>query len=213
MMHTKTAKDLAAMVGYQIGKHRDGLILNFNHSSILSEVRQETAKAAVEAGAEWLLFVDSDMRFPKNTLEHLLAHDVDVVAANCSKRKRPIGPTARVRNAWMSGNGQSEALWPDENKHGLEEVETVGFGLILIRASVFRRIGWPWFSQPWVEEHDKWVGEDVYFCGRLHEAGISLYVDHDLSWHVKHIGDYEFGMQDVLAERALVEAGAWEGWA
>jgi len=196
------------MVGYQIGMHGDGIVLARNQSSILSESRQNISKSAVEAGADWVLFVDSDMRFPKYTIERLIAHDVDVVSVNCSKRKRPVGPTARKKNGHISGESQS--IWPDKDVHGLEQVETVGFGVILIRASVFKRLGWPWFCQPWVENVQRWVGEDIYFCGRCQEAGIPIYIDHDLSWEVRHIGDYEFGMQDVLAEKALGEAGAWE---
>jgi hypothetical protein len=31
------------------------------------------------------------------------------------------------------------------------------------------------------------VGEDVFFFRRLHEAGVSVHVDHALSWSIGHV--------------------------
>jgi hypothetical protein len=208
MMHTRTAFDLVRMVGYQMAAHGDKVTLNHHGGTILAEARQNAAKELIENGCDWILFVDSDMRFPVTSLQHLLAHGVDVVAANCSRRKRPIGPTARKR---VEGVDELEAVFPDPAIKGLDRVETIGTGFMLLNATVFQRIKWPWFSQPWIDDKQRWCGEDTFLCGRLYEAGIPIYIDHDLSWAVKHIGNYEFGMQDVLNERQLVEAGAWEG--
>lgn len=212
MMHTKTALDLTRAAGYAsevMGMH---VILNHHAGSVLAEARQECIKRAIEAGAEWIFSVDSDMRFPVNAIEGMMAHDLPVVAANCAKRKRPIGPTARRRNAALHEDRESEAVFPDENVTGVEQVETVGFGVILIKAEVFKQIEWPWFIQPWHDHAQRHVGEDIAFCMRCREAGIPIYIDHDLSWAVKHIGTHEFSMHDVLQERALAAAGKWVGY-
>lgn len=208
MMHTRTGFDLANLVGYQIGKHRDNLILTRRSGSVLSELRQLSAKELIEQGADWILFIDSDMGFPKDALQRLIEHDVDVVAANCCKRQRPVGVTAKVMNP---ANGMLEPVWPDKDKHGLERVDAIGTAFMLIKADVFQRIGWPWFMQPWIEEQQSWVGEDVFFCRRCYEAGIPIYTDHDLSWEITHMGTYPYSMKDALAERELVESGAWAG--
>lgn len=197
------------MIAYQMTKYGDLVTLNHHGGTILSEARQKAAKELIEHGCDWIMFVDSDMGFPKDTIQRMLAHDVDVVAANCSKRRRPIGPTARRKSHWTGD--ESEAVFPDPEVRGLERVETVGTGMMMIKSEVFARIEWPWFSQPWVEEAQKWVGEDVFFCGRLHEADIPLFIDHDLSWQIDHVGTYNYSMKDVLHERQLHESGAWEG--
>lgn len=207
MMHTQTTRDLIVMTCYQQKAHGDQLTLSHRDGSILGEARQATAKDLIEHGADWILYVDSDMGFPMTALQHLLSFDVDVVGANCSRRKRPIGPTARVRNP---ATGELDPVWPEKGR-GLQQVETLGTGFLLIKADVFRRIEWPWFNQPWVEEHQRWAGEDTFFCGRCHEAGIPLHIDHDLSWAIKHYGQYGFSMRDVVAERQLAEAGAQYG--
>lgn len=205
MMHTRTALNLSSMVGYQIGKG-DGIVTTWRSGSVLSEQRQLAAKELIENGADWILYVDSDMGFPKDALDRLLAHDLDVVAANCSKRQRPIGVTAKVVNP---ATGMLEPVWPE--KEGLTKVDAVGTGFMLIKADVFMRIGWPWFMQPWIEEQQNWVGEDVFFCRRCYEAEIPIYIDHALSWEINHYGTYGYSMKDVLAERELVETGAWDG--
>lgn len=209
-MHTACAVDFANCYSYtsRIG-HR--VMTNHMSSSILAEVRQNLCRTSIEAGASHIFMFDSDARFPKYAVDRLLEWDKPVVSVNASKRKRPVGPTARKKNLFFGDNTETESVWPDPEKLDLEEVETVGMHMMLIRTDVFFELEYPWFSMPFVEQADKWVGEDVFFCGRLKEAGVPLYIDHGLSWEVKHIGDYEFGMRDVLDERTAVEAGLWEG--
>ena len=208
MMHTWTAYDLMHLVAYTSGVLDHEVILNRGESNILHFARQSACKSLVEQGCEWIFIVDSDMRVPVNTIQGLMEHDLPVVAANCSKRKQPVGPTARRKNAWLHmDDDATEAVFPDPEIKGVEQVETLGFGVVLIKAEVFKKIEWPWFGQPWVEEAQKFLGEDTYFCGRCHEAGIPIYIDHDLSWVVRHTGLYEYGMRDVLATREAAESG------
>jgi hypothetical protein len=44
--------------------------------------RENLAEEALKWGAEYLMWVDSDMRFPKDTLEEMLKHNVDIVGVN-----------------------------------------------------------------------------------------------------------------------------------
>jgi hypothetical protein len=39
---------------------------------------------------------------------------------------------------------------------------------------------------------------------------VPLYLDHGLSWHIGHIGQYTYEMKDVLAEREMARAGMWD---
>ena len=43
-----------------------------------------------------------------------------------------------------------------------------------------------------------YCGEDVYFCQKLVDAGARLYIDHDLSVQVQHIGSYSYGHEDLV---------------
>jgi len=202
MVHAGFATDLAKTIGHWCLNGLGNIKIHSRHGTLLPEQRQELAKLAVEEGAEFVVFIDDDMRFPMDLLQRLVGHDEQFVAANCSKRRRPIGPTA------ISGD---TFVQPSRDKTGLERVDAVGFGVCAIRADVFSAIEYPWFALPWLRQQQRFQGEDLFFMARLHAADIPIYIDHDLSWDVRHCGVYEYGMEDVLAEKELALAGAWEG--
>lgn len=151
--------------------------------SILQNLRGQAAKLAIKCGASHLLFIDSDMRFPHDTLKRLLSHNVYIIGANCKQRTRDEW-TARKDGQFISSVG----------KQGIEEVDTIGMGVTLIRTDAFRSLPEPWFSTPFDGKLEKHVGEDVYFCELARDAGISIFIDHDLSQHVRHAGLVEFGV-------------------
>jgi len=133
-------------------------------------------------GASHILFIDSDMRFPPDTLERLLKHKKDIVGANCRQR---------TQDQWTATkNGKFVS-----SSKGLEEVDTLGFGVTLIDMNVFtgklRKLPEPWFAMPYHTQDKKLVGEDVYFCTVAKENGFKIWVDHDLSQEVKHTGSVE----------------------
>lgn len=149
--------------------------------SILPNLRALLARTAMQNNATHVLFIDSDMRFPKDTVERLAKHNKPVIGANCSQRTQ-VQTTARKNDEFVNSKGQ----------RGIEEVESVGMGVTLINMSVFRQLKEPWFSMPW--DGKKHVGEDVFFCKFAREHGFQIFIDHDLSHDVKHAGLIEFGI-------------------
>jgi hypothetical protein len=137
---------------------------------------------AIESKSTHILFIDSDMRFPKDTIARLLAHKKDVIGANCRQRTQDEW-TARKGGKFV-GSGK-----------GIEEVDTLGFGVTLIDMNVFtgklRKMPEPWFQMPYHTQDKKLVGEDVYFCTVAKEAGFKIWIDHDLSQEVRHTGSVE----------------------
>src|SRR4051812_45016016 len=64
-------------------------------SSNVAASRCDLAKLALERGADWLLWLDSDHTFPANTLARLLARGRSVVGANYRRRMADeVKPTA-----------------------------------------------------------------------------------------------------------------------
>ena len=149
----------------------------------ISNLRQMGVKLAQEAGASHILFIDSDMRFPDNTLDRLLDANQPIVAANYVQRTAPQWWTARRDGSWMSSVERS----------GLQEVDAVGFGVMLIHMPVFDVLARPWFDTPY-DGHNH-HGEDFYFCHKAINAGFSVWIDHDLSQSVRHQGMVEHGVQ------------------
>lgn len=149
-----------------------GTIIGNNRTLLVDQARMQLVSH--------ILFIDSDMRFPANTIERLVAHDKDIVAANCKQRTQDQW-TARVNGEFISSVG----------KEGIEKVDTVGFGVMLIKLEVFLKIEKPYFANPY--DGVKLIGEDVFFCEMAHRKDIDIFIDHDLSQDVKHIGSVELG--------------------
>lgn len=168
--------------------------------------RMRLARMAIDAGATHLLWIDADMVFPETTAHRLLRHRLPVVACNCIKKSKEYHPVAFSTPTMEPGSEVSPFGAGGEVKTGLEKVGAVGFGVMLTAAEVFSRIAYPWFGHAWVKEGNgvRGIFEDGWFCARLNDAEIGLYVDNDLSLEVGHYGGciYRHGGWDVCeAER------------
>src|SRR4051812_6308736 len=63
----------------------------FNHSKAtwVAHARNLIVEGALDLKADWLLFIDSDMTFPRETLSRLMSWDRDIVCASYVKKKPP----------------------------------------------------------------------------------------------------------------------------
>jgi hypothetical protein len=173
-----------AVPGYGITEVK----VNNHVGSVLPRSREKLVNLALKGGYSHILFVDSDMVFPADTVHRLMAHQVPVVAANCATKQIPSTPTARIRGKRYAGS----PLYSDPDKHGIEKVWRVGSGVMLIATHVFRKIKKPWFPITYVPDLDDYQGEDWGFCEKLEKADIPIYVDHDLSRLIGHCGDFTY---------------------
>ena len=67
-------------------------------------------------------------------------------------------------------------------------------GALLMRTDVVADLPRPWFLHG-INAHGGDVGEDVMFCRGLGRAGHTVYIDHDLSKQVGHIGQHTYRIQ------------------
>jgi hypothetical protein len=131
--------------------------------------RNAIAKKALDAGGEWLLFLDDDHAFPGEILHQLLAHDEPIVGALYLQRQQPFGPIAySEKNA--DGTYTQVDLREVDPGGGLIEVAACGTGGMLIRAEVLRAMPYPWF------EHGV-ASEDLMFCDKARDLGFPIFVD------------------------------------
>jgi hypothetical protein len=121
------------------------------------------------------------MRFPDSALYALLDRDAPIVAANYVQRTMPEWWVARLKGHPLSSIGHE----------GIEAVDSVGCGLMLIRLSVFENLPRPWFPMPY--DGQTHLGEDLGFCRNARAAGFEVWIDHDLSHMVRHQGTVELG--------------------
>jgi len=207
-VENQTVLSLGAMM-HRLGQaqangHIGGVTLTVRSDSILPRSREGMVESALEMDSSHILWIDSDMVFPAEAAESLLRWDTEIVACNCTRRSAPFLPTARGKDM--------DHCWTTEEKAkagGIEPVSSVGFGVTLIETSVFQKIPAPWFMIS-KDDEDRWVGEDVYFFRKAIDAGIQPYVDHQLSWGIKHIGDLPAGWDMAMIEKRIYEEGKEE---
>lgn len=81
-----------------------------------------------------LLMLDLDMVHPKNILESLRSHDVDMVTAHYWKRKTPMESIVGIGDKWPYHSLK------DFPESGLMEISTTGFGAVLIKRHVIEGV-------------------------------------------------------------------------
>jgi len=157
-------------------------------SSLIHMAREFLAQRALNEGADMLLLLDSDMTFPKDTFHRLMAHGVDFVACNYVQRVIPSIPNAV--------NLDMKACYTLPESTGIEQVNSVGLGVALINANVFKDLPQPWFDTYWYQKDGKkeysMIGEDVFFCRKVTHGGYKVLIDHDLSKEIGHLGTITF---------------------
>lgn len=158
-------------------------------SSILPKNRLDLVKAARELHATHLLFLDSDQTFPPDVVHRLAAHHELIVAANIATKQFPANATAR---AFDPENPKGSVVYTDPESTGKQQVWRVGTGVMLVNMRVFDRVQGDLWSMKYLPEVDTYQGEDWTFCQKCEEAGIPIYIDHDLSKQIGHVGDFEF---------------------
>jgi hypothetical protein len=155
--------------------------------SILPRSRYRMVVEAMQRKCTHLLFVDTDQTFPRNTLHRMLAHKVGVVAANIATKSIPAQPTARAAPKGQD-KGFGTPVFTDPESKGLERVWRVGTGLMLVDMEVFKRTGPKIFSIDWHDDVADYGGEDWSMVKAFESVNEPIWIDHDLSREVGHIG-------------------------
>ena len=133
-------------------------ILSHPRRMSIDNMRNMTAKIALEHNADYILFIDDDVLIPLNTVDMLLASNADIAAGWTLIRGYPF------KNMFFK--------FVDEEKTQLENVkdedlmertgnffcDAVGFSCTLIKVDLLRKIQVPYFVT------GPYNTEDIYFC-------------------------------------------------
>lgn len=189
------AFDLARLIAFTsvhgVAQGHLELVLLNNRGTLIVNQRHELVIQAMKDRCDAILWLDDDMRFPMDSLFRLMNHDKPVVACNYTTRKPPCHPVA-FTNVNRDNPAGFRYVWTLPESTGLEQVDTVGMGVMLTHINVFLGMKPPAFQLLWNEKGHGFEGEDIYFCMKLKETGVAVYIDHDLSKLVKHEGLHEY---------------------
>jgi hypothetical protein len=180
MVHAKFAVCLTGVV--QATQRADMVVIN-PQSSLVATGRQMGVEAALGRECSHILFLDSDMVFPPDTLEILLSHDKPVVGATYVRRKLPSALLHR------------ELVGEARVGHGLREVARLPLGCTLIQAEVFEELAVPYFRCTYPNGFE--AGEDFWFCDQAREKSFGIWLDANLSRRIGHLGMYTHTVNDL----------------
>jgi hypothetical protein len=139
-------------------------------------------KHAREQHCTHLFFMDHDMAFPGDTVDKLLAHDVDIVGGAYNMRG-VLPPQTCVFVSGPDGHRLTREQFPPS----LFLAEAIPCGCMLIKMSVFDRIEPPWFDLT-IVDGELVSSEDVYFCNKARKANIDIHCDPTIP--VGHVGEF-----------------------
>ena len=128
------AMSVIAISSYS-GAHGVPCMVVNEKSSMISQSRNNLIKRAREHGAEYGLFLDSDMVFPPETLLQLLSRQKNIIGCFYSKRVPPF------ETLGVPSRGS------DPTKGGVCEYDLLPSGCMLIKLSIFDSIPLPWFFE------------------------------------------------------------------
>jgi cellulose synthase/poly-beta-1,6-N-acetylglucosamine synthase-like glycosyltransferase len=194
-MEVQTAFDLAAMVGYMCKTTDHELDIYTASGTLIFDQRNKLVHTAIDAKCDYIVFIDADMRFPKDTITRLLAHDKDIIGVNATTRSEPVLPTAK--NLRIEEDGSCSWLPIYSNvMTGISQADGIGCGVMMIKTKVFAKLEEPYFYFEQLPDN-KILGEDIYFCIKAKDVGITTWVDHELSMGIRHIGQYTYSWDNI----------------
>jgi hypothetical protein len=147
-----------------------------------------------------ILFLDSDMAFPKGFIEQLIRHNKPVVGGFYVKRLNPGFPLV-LDYSHQSDDGEPMFV-PNLSLEQpfLVKCDATGMGCLLIQKRVFTHLKYPYFhhNPPF---HN--ASEEMAFFWQLYNKGIPCFVDTGLDCGHAYINFYGYQMFDKLREKGV----------
>lgn len=156
--------------------------------SLVYNARNNLARQAVAAEADWVLWLDSDMVFNPDLLDRMLEvcekNDISFLTALCFRRKPPYTPCLFERlDQRKDGKGASYTALMSVPE-GLFQIEGCGFAGVLMSTDVLISVAAQFEGQMF--DPMKGFGEDVAFCWRARQCGYEIWCDSSIE--MGHVG-------------------------
>lgn len=184
MVHADFAVSLASVMAYTAGHTKHEVILMNERGALVTVARNSLVRKALAHDVDAMLFLDSDMTFPADTLARLWKRG-PIYGATYNKRAAPYTTLGVFPKAPVPG------------QTGFLPATMIPAGCMMVRSIVFKELPAPWFRETYEDEYrspdnpDGVVGEDVNFCRDATAAGFEIECDLDLTFDpaMAHIGE------------------------
>lgn len=169
--------------------------------------RNKFVDEAIEAGADYLMFMDMDQTFPNDMLNKLFENiddDNPVVAGMYFLKKEPFSPVVGRYVDWTESLIKNRQhlekqgfILEDGSEHGKQLLmwksvtyfdkdvpfyaDVIGMGCVLVKTEIFKKLSRPYFRYSYDPEKGDSaqlkLSEDMYWCAQLKKAGIPILID------------------------------------
>lgn len=162
----------------------DACAVSFNIGSLIYSSRDQLAKRAIQMGADYVFWLDSDMMFAPDTLVRMFksVDKGDIITGLYFRRVQPFTPVL-FDDLTIDDTG---CHWTDFAEIPGEpfEVGGCGFGCVLMPTDIFIDVQSK-FGQMFGPIGN--VGEDLSFCWRARQLGFKIVCDPSIELgHVGH---------------------------
>lgn len=200
MVHTKFFESFTNMV------KRDCDSFTVLTNTLIYIARNVISSNAIDNGFERILWLDSDMTFPKDMILRL-SEDMDngceLVTGLYFSRYPKIKPNAFTRLWWdqkeEDGDIDTGATHLFRYTEGLNRIEACGMGCCMMTTDLIKRVG-DKFGSPFTPIDG--MGEDLSFCWRVNQLGVPMYCDTRIK--CGHIGQMNYN-EDFYKAQGIPE--------
>lgn len=164
------------------------IAFNFNKSILEMLRHNDKSKDSPSNIVEWIWMLGDDHVFPPDLLKKLLDRNVEIVVPLYLHRTKPLQPVLQREVKPGKMEKMSFDDLPERTKlwrlpHG---VYTGNAGM-LVRRSVFDKMGYPWMEQGQLVPGRG--GFDLYFCKKAQDLKIPVHLDlENIIGHMTHVG-------------------------
>ena len=169
---------------YRLGKHwkNDEFILCNPRRMTIDRMRNEAAKIALEAEADYLMFIDDDVLVHPQAFDMLQRWDKDIIAGVTHIRGYPFHPMIfNFTDEDYKKNSYVDDYAVKAQPNGLLKCDAVGFSCVLMKVSLLKKVIPPFF----ITAHNQ--TEDVFFCKRAKEQVPDLEIWVDTNCKTAHL--------------------------
>ena len=167
-------------------KRAGDTMIGFEVGSLVYNARNNLARQAIKAEADWVLWLDSDMVFNPDLLQRMLKvcteNDIDFLTALCFRRKPPYTPCLFDRLDKIGSGASYTALL--SVPEGRFKVGGCGFAGVLLSTDVLISVSAKFDGRMF--DPFEGFGEDVAFCWRARQCGYDIWCDSDIE--MGHVG-------------------------
>ena len=159
--------------------------VSFNIGSLVYNSRNALARESVKMGADYILWIDSDMMFAPDVLKRLLddRDKGDIITGLYFRRVAPFSPVL-FEKLEITDEGTAFANYDNLPQEQIFEVGGCGFGCVLTPVSVIMDV---FAKYRTCFDPLGGVGEDLAFCWRARSLGYKVVCDQSIKLgHVGH---------------------------